>query len=154
MVTFDPDNMGLRYIYLNDLCDDINPTGLVWSQMVAGIFVGGQKSENAPTGSNGVFRRPGPRRRRLVAVGARGGTAKQHRLEGGPDGRRRQLFLLWLREKKTRERERVSWERGSGEGERENGSDFFFVRSKDNFALFKTGLLHPRSSRRVWWLRG
>ncbi|PON57346.1 hypothetical protein PanWU01x14_174630 [Parasponia andersonii] len=45
MAIFDPDSMWLRYIYIDDPCDDKNPTRPVWSQMDAGIFTGDKKSE-------------------------------------------------------------------------------------------------------------
>ncbi|PON57581.1 hypothetical protein PanWU01x14_173010 [Parasponia andersonii] len=69
MAIFDPDSMRLKYIYLDDPCDDTNPTGPVWSQMDAGIVVGGRISEIGLIGFNGFFRRTGGRQR--AATGGR-----------------------------------------------------------------------------------
>ncbi|PON71310.1 hypothetical protein PanWU01x14_074500 [Parasponia andersonii] len=45
MTTFNPGKMGLRYIYLDDPCNETNPTRPVGGRMVAGIVAGSQKTE-------------------------------------------------------------------------------------------------------------
>ncbi|PON39038.1 hypothetical protein PanWU01x14_307880 [Parasponia andersonii] len=69
MAIFYLDSMGLRYIYIDDPCDNTNPTGLVWSRMDAGIFAGVQKSKMGQNGFYGVFRRTGGRRQLLMTGG-------------------------------------------------------------------------------------
>ncbi|PON39695.1 hypothetical protein PanWU01x14_303350 [Parasponia andersonii] len=54
MTTFNSVKMGLRYIYLDDPCDETNPTGLVRGRMVIGIVAGDEKSDSAFWSFSGI----------------------------------------------------------------------------------------------------
>ncbi|PON68975.1 hypothetical protein PanWU01x14_092920, partial [Parasponia andersonii] len=59
MATFNPCKMGLRYIYLDDPCDETNSKGLVGGRMVAGIVTGGQKFDLASFSSSATLQLAG-----------------------------------------------------------------------------------------------
>ncbi|PON63874.1 hypothetical protein PanWU01x14_128510 [Parasponia andersonii] len=100
MASFDPDSMWLRYIYLDDLCDDTNPTGLVWSRMDAEIFAGDKKSERPLVSSPSTAAAPAAGDWLVVVQGRLNGD-----LLGQKELGRRRGFL-WPRERRGRERER------------------------------------------------
>ncbi|PON31745.1 hypothetical protein PanWU01x14_367330 [Parasponia andersonii] len=66
MAIFNTGKMGLRYIYLDDPCDETNPTGPVGGRMVTRIVAGGQKSEMATLSSPAA---PGGRQRARHGAG-------------------------------------------------------------------------------------
>ncbi|PON57579.1 hypothetical protein PanWU01x14_172990 [Parasponia andersonii] len=117
MAIFDSDSMRLRYIYLDDSCDDTNPTGPVWSQMDARIVVGGRISEMGLIGFNGFFWRTGGRRRAATDGGAswRRGEARRRWWWAAWSAAGGGCAEIWPRERerdegeKEREREGVFW---------------------------------------------
>ncbi|PON58968.1 hypothetical protein PanWU01x14_162830 [Parasponia andersonii] len=120
MTIFDPDSMGLRYIYLDDPCYDTNPTGPVWSRMDDGIFASNEKSERPLSSSPSMAAAPTAGDRLVVARG-RLTCDLLGQTELG-----RWLGFLWPRERERerrgRERER---ERNEGEKERERERDLW-----------------------------
>ncbi|PON77869.1 hypothetical protein PanWU01x14_022230 [Parasponia andersonii] len=100
MTIFDPDSMGLRYIYLDNLCDDTNPTGPVWSRMDVGIFAGDKKTERLLSSSPSTVVAPAAGDRLVVTWGRLTSD-----LLSQMELRRRRGFL-WPRERERRGRER------------------------------------------------